>query len=1090
MRVKTEKPKALLALTTAALALPGMDASAAVPVSQAQANVHFGYYEESDNRMQVEVTHGDFVIPISDRLEFTFSIDRDTYSGATPAFSMPATMADQPKYKQNADGTPASTPTPADVVSAASEGVTAGGLTILGGLNAFKKFVDTGQALAPEMDAALERWKVENPEPLSPPSPPTIPGSVTIDFEGMAFGSYAGHANIKPVADGNEPVAGGNCPGTAGNGCYYEDGFAIGIVADPTNPIAHLHQNEAEDFSFRLGYHADSSGIYIRAIDGSAFSLDSMDFLAPLRAGNRDNGPDDVWEILGFNTALNPDLASGDGTNYPTRVAYQTVANGFNGTLELDEAFKNINAFWIHFKGYPVTPTDGKRFAMELDNIKLSGVTLPTERTPEQQAWDAALAKEIQRLFRLVAIEQFRSVLNTMVPKGTKTVQRFQRQPRETRTMPVFGAKYYFDDATLAVSGGYSHEPDFKSTFGTINLSHEFNQKHTTVSVGYSLTSNEITRGVVHSAEDGHSHSGDDSPNYPDLREESVFHGFSASIAQILDKNTLFQFSANYTNQSGYLTNPYKFVYIRGEITPEEYYDLWQAKGKIDWKSITDLEVVGIELFRERRPDERNQWSFSGRLNRYIPALDASLHFDYRYYFDDWGIDSHTFELKWYQPLPFGIMAMPSIRYYSQSQADFFAPYFLAPRADGYYSSDFRLSGFGALSGGITFSKQFTKGIRLEAGFEYYSHAGDLKLGGGGAGDYADFNYFLAHAGLNVNLSAPGSFASGHHDHGSHHHGSHMPAGIMVGHMMDQADSLMVGYRYMYSNQSRDMLNGNGTVGNELLISRACGNFGCLSRPRDMTMHMHMLDVMYAPTDWLTLMVMPQIVDMDMDLKQLPGARKDDGHGDGHSSDGFGDTLMVALIKLFGTSGHRLNLGLGLSAPTGDVALTKDGGATEDGELLDYGMQLGSGTWDFKPSLTYLGQADKWFWGAQVSGIKRLEGRNELGYALGDMFQTTAWGGYSFSDWLSASVRGVYTVQGSIRGQFNRKHATSASVDFPTNYGGHYWDIGFGLNLSVPHGDFAGHSLSVEWLQPLSDDVNGFQLERTGTLAVTWNYTF
>ncbi|WP_026608968.1 VPLPA-CTERM sorting domain-containing protein [Methylocaldum szegediense] len=197
---------------------------------------------------------------------------------------------------------------------------------------------------------------------------------VTIDFEGMAFGSYAGHANI-------EPVAGGNCPGTGGNGCYYEDGFAIGIVADPTNPIAHLHQNEAEDFSFLLGYHADSSGIYIRAIDGSAFSLQSLDFHAPLRAGNRDNGPDDVWEILGFNTALNPDLASGDGTNYPTRVAYQTVANGFDGTLELDEAFNNINAFWIHYKGYPLTPADGKRFAMELDNIVLgapvSAVPIP-----------------------------------------------------------------------------------------------------------------------------------------------------------------------------------------------------------------------------------------------------------------------------------------------------------------------------------------------------------------------------------------------------------------------------------------------------------------------------------------------------------------------------------------------------------------------------------------------------------------------------------------------------------------------------------------------------------------------------------------
>jgi hypothetical protein len=28
-------------------------------------------------------------------------------------------------------------------------------------------------------------------------------------------------------------------------------------------------------------------------------------------------------------------------------------------------------------------------------------------------------------------------------------------------------------------------------------------------------------------------------------------------------------------------------------------------------------------------------------------------------------------------------------------------------------------------------------------------------------------------------------------------------------------------------------------------------------KPTDMTMNMYMLDIMYAPTDWLTLMVMP-----------------------------------------------------------------------------------------------------------------------------------------------------------------------------------------------------------------------------------------
>ncbi len=86
---------------------------------------------------------------------------------------------------------------------------------------------------------------------------------------------------------------------------------------------------------------------------------------------------------------------------------------------------------------------------------------------------------------------------------------------------------------------------------------------------------------------------------------------------------------------------------------------------------------------------------------------------------------------------------------------------------------------------------------------------------------------------------------------------------------------------------------------------------------------------------------------------------------------------------------------------------------------MDYGMQLGSGTWDFKPSLTYTGQWQQFSWGAQTSGTVRMENRNQSGYALGDLFQTTAWGSYNFTNWLAGSLRGLYTAQGAIKGQYN-----------------------------------------------------------------------
>jgi hypothetical protein len=297
-----------------------------------------------------------------------------------------------------------------------------------------------------------------------------------------------------------------------------------------------------------------------------------------------------------------------------------------------------------------------------------------------------------------------------------------------------------------------------------------------------------------------------------------------------------------------------------------------------------------------------------------------------------------------------------------------------------------------------------------------------------------------------------------------------------------------------------------------------------------MHMGMHMLDIMYAPTDWLTLMLMPQLMDMDMtfgsDLRTPVKGHVEnseqhlasDSHsmfaGMQHNVFELSDTIFTAMFKLYDDSNHHFHVGIGGSAPTGSVEIKHGQTAGYDYPneitiLHDIGMMPGSGTWDFKPSVTYTGQYEDFSWGAQFNATKRMQERNKSGYALGDNFQSTVWGGYNIFNWLSASVRGVYTQQDKVKGdlpQYQRlgtgtptdpyrdgsliAHNTSSTVDYTQNYGGHYWDIGLGLNLRPPGGGFAGHSLSIEWLQPVKDYVNGYQLERNGAFSATWNYMF
>jgi len=710
-----------------------------------------------------------------------------------------------------------------------------------------------------------------------------------------------------------------------------------------------------------------------------------------------------------------------------------------------------------------------------------------------------------------------------VVGKDEQLVHILSTASPETRKQGDFKLGYEWDEAALDIGGGISVENDYESRFGNINGRWDFNQKLTSLNLGLSYTNSDTSAIFDH----------DSSPYivktaFEDQIEQAgalkIMHGnredwgTALGLTQVLDKDALVETSLGYTRSTGYMENPYKAMTV-------VFVDPDQQGKRLTGK---------VRALLEQRPDERNQLSLGSRYIQHIGMLDAALHLDYRFFHDDWGIDAHTFEADWVQPVGNTWTVTPRVRYYSQSAADFYAPYLLSKQAfsksvfdkttgtsstvffdpkqlPANFSSDQRLSGFGALSGGVTVNKQFSKAVSLEAGFEYYVHAGSLKLDGGGEGSYSDFNYFMANAALKVNLSALGNAAvSDHSSHHGGHQGSHGgPAGVMFGHMMDKTNDVMVGYRYMYSRQSGDMLHGSNTASDLDIVNNGCGKGSkrCRLTPTYMDMHMHMLDIMYAPTDWLNLMLMPQFMDMEMNLRELDGAPPvpQGGHvhtGTGHATGGVGDTGMYALVKLFNAPMHHVHLGLGLSAPTGDVDIKLRRNHQQDEGFIHYGMQLGSGTWDFKPSLTYTGKFDDWSWGAQVSGTKRLEDNNETGFAFGDIFQSTAWGGYNLAHWLSASIRGLYTDQNAVSGRFNptpgvvdiklvkNVNPQSGPMDYPGSYGGRYWDIGFGINAVVPSGEWAGNSLGVEWLQPIETDVNGYQLDREGALAATWSVAF
>jgi hypothetical protein len=706
-----------------------------------------------------------------------------------------------------------------------------------------------------------------------------------------------------------------------------------------------------------------------------------------------------------------------------------------------------------------------------------------------------------------LALDAFGTVVDT----DPRLVHTLSSASPETRMEGAFELGYDWSGVEIAVGGGLSYEDDYEARFATASAAWALDQGNTSFELVLRFSDGDTEALLDPDAVpyiDTHAYDGEidvSASGERTLRADRQDYALQLGATQILSKNALVESSVAYARGRGYLANPYKVVEV-GFIDPAQQF-LAPPGGYF----------AQVRALLERRPSERSQWTWDTRFVQYVEPLGASLHLGYRLYHDDWGIDAHTLEASFAQPLGSGWTAIPRVRYYSQGHADFYDPYLISDQAfvtivtdpdtgevvsvtpydaallPSSYSSDQRLSGYGTLSGGMTVTKQLARGVLLEADFEYYSHQGRLKLGGGGEDDFADWDSYRVSASITLDATALHALDLGADGGGrrSHAHGvGRAPAGVLLDHMLPDAGGLALGYRYMLGRQAGDLLHGASSVGDARVAAFGCDAEPCRTAPRRMNMQMHMLEWMYAPTDWLNLMVMAQFADMSMDVRALPGAPADVHGAHDHSTGGPGDTLGFVLLELAETETQRLHVGVGLSAPTGDVGQKLRRTHQQDVGYIHYGMQLGSGTWDLLPSLTWVGRSDAFRFGGQVSSVHRLEHENRSGYALGDAFQVTAWGGYAFADWLTVSLRGVYSLQGTLRGEYDGLHADSGPMDFPDNYGGQFWDLGLGVEATLPDGYLAGNHFALEWLEPIHDDVNGYQLERAGTLFARWSVDF
>jgi hypothetical protein len=177
------------------------------------------------------------------------------------------------------------------------------------------------------------------------------------------------------------------------------------------------------------------------------------------------------------------------------------------------------------------------------------------------------------------------------------------------------------------------------------------------------------------------------------------------SLTRVLGPNLLARISYTANYAEGYLTDPYKEISV---VQPADSADPGEP--------VSDL--------YESRPSKRASNALSCDLRTFVFGMAAET--DYRYFWDDWGIRSHTVSASLNLKLRRNAALSPHVRWYRQSRANFSRPFLVQgePLPD-HASADSRMAAFDALTCGVSYSVPTSPSSRLTLTAEWYSKRGD-----------------------------------------------------------------------------------------------------------------------------------------------------------------------------------------------------------------------------------------------------------------------------------------------------------------------------------------------------------------------------
>lgn len=310
---------------------------------------------------------------------------------------------------------------------------------------------------------------------------------------------------------------------------------------------------------------------------------------------------------------------------------------------------------------------------------------------------------------------------------------------------------------------------------------------------------------------------------------------------------------------------------------------------------------------------------------------------------------------------------------------------------------------------------------------------------------------------------------------------SHAPLGVMGDHAHSSGE-WMLSYRFMAMGME-GLRDGTNRVSTEAVLNKY------VAVPLRMNMQMHMGGVMFAPHNRVTLMAMASYRDNFMEMQ---GGTHGDSHrqhsGKSHEmeSSGLGDAKLSALIPLLRSQDVVILMNAGLSIPTGSITVEGMNG------ILPYPMQLGSGSIELMPGVTFSAIRNNWSFGAQTRAAIPLN-ENGRGYRRAPLTISTVWGACRLNDWISVSTRALFENWGNIAGEDKALNPDMTPTMDPQLQGGARASLLLGSNLIFPDrmgSLLAGQRFALELRLPIYQHLEGPQMALNWSIIVGWQYAF